>query len=221
MFIQQANLYYGGAECQSPVEQAVAAWYAGGYAAYDFTALTYALAKADLTGNLRHCTDGAAFPAHTPGVGCTFNGTDQYLISGITGATRDWTFIIKFLGSNDGSVRALFGYSTEAFGPPRIGALVSTTTLFILRIFGASASVTVSDSTRTTLACNRTNVYHNGTSIAAISPTQTDSTGSIYIGAANQADVPTQFYKGIASSFYAQNSSLPDENIATISAAMP
>ena len=199
----------------------VPAWAVGGYAAYDFIgAASYAEAKLDLTGNLRHATDGTAYPTWANGVGCTFNGSTQYLVAPII-LQSAWSILVKYdVGANTGA-RSLWGANGNVGGryyllyPALSGALSNI-------YHGNTTSPSIAINTSGTYGIADRRVFLDGsytTSLAAASASNTSTV--IYIGAFNNNPTAIQFLAGVITSFIVYDETRSDAQMLATSAAMP
>ena len=73
-------------------------------------AADYATSLLDLGGNRNHASEGSA-PSWNAITGWTFNGSSQYLNTGVTpvNSSQDYTFIVRFANRGAGNYKFIYG----------------------------------------------------------------------------------------------------------------
>lgn len=198
-------------------------WLAGGVAAANAVAVYQPKGAASLAASYSNLANPGTYDA-APGVaptlgadGWTFNGSSQYLTTGVTPATTAWSVLVRFSdGSGNGQ---LFGNrQTGTVNGYHIHPTYNNTTIYFRNAgnynqAGIVASGVVGIAGKT--------AYINGSSVGSISAVYSLVACPIYIGASNDVNVAVnQYLNGKVFSFAIYDTTLTAPQVALISAAM-
>lgn len=157
-------------------------------------------------------------PTWAYGTGWTFNGTTQYLTTGVVPTNNQtWSAIIRLSGITNSNGRA-YGYNNAI---PLYFELIPTTGTQIL--YRNSGTVAVSAPvTSGVLAVAGTQGYKNGVAEGGTIPNPGANafTGAVYIGCRNQNGSPLNFMAGSVQAFAIYSGTLTLADVVAITAAM-
>lgn len=208
----------------------VAPWYLKGgvasancIAAYKAKgAASYAASKINLANpGTYDAADGAAFPSWAAATGWTFNGTTQYLDTGVVPVNdQTWSMIVKYNSYTTGAVTVCGMYEDV----PGIRA-------FLIQVNDGGDLLTYYNGNNTsaaphlhaaTLAIGGTIAYRDGVPDgAAIGAIPGVFVGSIYIGAVNyDAGTAAGFLPGVITSLAIYDAVLTEAQVVAIGAEM-
>lgn len=177
-------------------------------------AVGYAASKVNLANpGTYDCVNGLAFPTWLASTGWTFDKTlTQYLDTGITGITKNYTIIVQFSNGFTPNNGRLFGADENVVLHvyPALGG-------HYYRLFGDSGAIT-GDVTNGNLCVTNGNAYLNGTSDATFTSGAGSTVNSLYIGASNSLSVSP--FSGNILAFAIYSTSLNGTQVAALAAAM-
>lgn len=193
----------------------IGAWQAKG-------AASLAASYTDLSGTGNDLTAGTA-PSFATGTGWTFNGSTQYLLTGISisGSSTNYSFIVQY-ASAPSAYQRLGGYLDAGtpdglwLTPNRFGER-----WYVNGGYGNLVSVAHGGAdTGGNMCVAGSGCYFDGSSDGTISTATTHDGGEIYLGTGNLAGTPDRYFGGviIAAAFY--NTTLSSGDVSTIATAM-
>lgn len=186
----------------------VGAWQAKG-------AASQAASYLDLSGNGNNLALGVA-PTWASGTGWTFNGTTQWLNSGITPANNSWTQIVLFSSLTNSGIVMGVESGSRAWFRPNIGAVQYG---FGATVLSAGAALTGG----VLAAYNAANTiygYRNGVIDGSVASTSGSLTNTVYLGCRNLAGSPQLFAAANIQAAAIYSGTLTAPEVATITAAM-
>jgi hypothetical protein len=194
-------------------------WLAGDVNAANAKAVYQPIGAADLAAsyvNLANPGTNNAAPGVAPtfnaATGWTFNGSTQYLDTGLAPA-HGWSMLVRFSGGTNTGFVAGAGTSTESFYFRPNNAAAG-------RAYGYGNLKTVAGAlTAGVMGMGGATAYLNGASEGAIGGTIAGTPPEVVIGARRSASVAT-FFAGSVQAFALYDTTLSAEQVADISAAM-
>lgn len=213
---------------RAPAAAAVPWWLAGG--ATGCVAAYQAKGSASLAASYVNLANPGTYDA-APGVaptwsaatGWTFNGTTQYLTTGIIPAAVTWSFLARYSDAvmTNGRTYGIAGsyhisgdahrfvlYAGSGDNPNRTAVgndgYFSMSTLETAGVLGFAGSTG----------------YFNGLTVGTITPNITRSIKGIYVGAMNTNGTAGGFFKGSFQALAVWNETLTAQQVAAVSAAM-
>ncbi len=185
-------------------------------------AASYAASKVNLANSGTYdATDGAAYPTWDVTNGWIFNGTSQYLSTGINvGTNQTWSAIIRFSNVSNGGGRWLFGVlsvdNSTMFGIQPIDDQASPNVAYLNGKFvRVSPSL---DNGVLGIAGNRG--YRNGTADGSNITTNTGTLRNDLIIGACRTSIITGFRSGYTQAFAIYNAALTSTNMSDLTTAM-
>jgi len=156
-------------------------------------------------------------PTWSASTGWTFNGSSQYLNTGITPTVQTWSGISKY--SNATAATAFVFGSMNNAGTLSFGIMPNRDTNVVR--YDNSSSVAVAPGLATgTLAIAGLNAYRNGVSDGTIPSVAGTMDRTIFLGARSEAGGPTWYLNGSIQSTAFFNTTLSSSQVASISGAM-
>ena len=151
--------------------------------------------------------------------GWTFNGTTQYLTTGITPTnTQIWSVIIRYSGVASSTVNALFGSWGTAGATPYFTIQPRKTTGVG---YGNGDLLTIATGLNgATLAFAGTTGYRNGIAESGSIPAAAGTFNPIFIGGVNQAGTAARFIAGSIQAFAIYSITLTSSEVSSITTAM-
>jgi hypothetical protein len=203
-------------------------WLAGGISASNAVAVYKPVGADDLADSYINLANPGTYDA-TPGVaptwdavnGWTFNGSTQYLNSGVVFASHVWTIIIKFSGVPTSSSGRLFGALTGSTNGIFLQPY-AVPTILQFRNAGTGFGTNQTSVGSGVLAISRNTLYRNG----VVSPPATDdteySTGlpAMFIGGASSNGNPQNFIAGKIQALAIYNTTLTAAQVAAVTTEM-
>lgn len=187
------NLYYGGAECQSPVQQASKWYLAGGVVApvkavyVPYGAASLAAGKLNVDAPGTDDLTGGVNPSFDPLTGFSFNGSSQYLICGSISMRSTYTILLRLSNLVAATGRRLFGTNS---GGCTYGAYTLSTKLYVT--VGASTLTCGVHAGLTSIGLSGLYVYKNGNDVYGPGSNYT-CTHVTYVGCFNNNDGPANY----------------------------
>ena len=150
--------------------------------------------------------------------GWTFNGSSQYLTTGITPSSTSWSALVRF--SSVGNTGVLFGSYNSTVGSVRLFNVTPAGGGTRYYALGLTFTGVSGDVTSGVMGFGGLTAYLNGNSEGAIGGAATGSFLPIVIGARNVDSVVTNYGAAIISAFAIYSDTLTASEMATVSAAM-
>ena len=212
---------------------AAAAWYlAGGVSAANCVAAYQAKGAASLAASYTNLANPGTYNA-APGVaptfdtatGWTFNGSSQYLTTGVVpdATAQAWSMFIRFSNASGATNNYIAGCSDTVPNPDLVFFLISrpaASTVFFAN--GANTASYSSSATSGVLGFAGVTGYLNGSSVATIAAGGAANTrpSSIFMGANSFNASALAFFNGKIQAVAIYNVTLNAATVAAISAAM-
>lgn len=177
-------------------------------------AVDLAASYINLTGNATYNAAPGVAPTWDATGGWTFNGSTQYLLTGVVPAAG-WTMIVRFSNAITGSLASA-----------RIANLNSQFLMLftvggeIRYGYGNQSDQTVSLVAAGVVALAGGNAYLDGASVATVSGTFGGAVPAIFIGATNSAGSPFIFLNGKIQAIAIYSTTLSAGNVATLTTLM-
>ncbi len=158
-------------------------------------------------------------PTWASGTGWTFNGTTQYLTTGVI-PTNDqtWSLLIRFTSQTGNGVAIAF--SRTGGGGIDFGFYVPASGVSFSYYSGNSYDETAGGRTSGVAGIAGATAYFNGSSIAAIPPNSGTATNGLYLGAANLDGTPGLYAGVIIQAVVVYSTTLSGGDLASLTTRM-
>lgn len=157
-------------------------------------------------------------PTFNTSTGWTFNGSSQYLTTGITVGGSGWSAIVRFSNWGTGGFRYILGAYSSTGQAFLIGQDFTGSQCVAWNF--AQTNYAAQFFTSGTLAIGGGTAYKNGSSLGAINAGTSAPTVQIYIGAANVANAGSNHAAVEVQAVAIYNTSLTSGQVGTITTAM-
>lgn len=161
-----------------------------------------------------------AAPTFDAATGWTFNGSSQFLLTGIAVNSYNWGFLIRFSDGLTTDTRSIFGSRTDAAGNKRFGLFPA---LSGVAYFGNGANLALAATTYTSgvIGLSKATGYQNGSAVdGTIGAGDGISTHENYIGCQNYNGTASYFWAGKIQALPIYNAELTAPQVLAISTAM-
>lgn len=207
---------------------AVAAWWlSGGVSAANAIAVYQAIGAASQAASYVNLANPGTFnaspgtaPTWASGTGWTFDGSSQYLTTGLTPSDTGWTALIRFVAGNKNGNSIIGYYGAGAWLVQQNIGTNMTVYNGLPYPDGYCANSQDVRGIDTVYGFAGKQPYKNGAAEATVIPAGTGSFGNIFVGAGSFSGTPDQYYLGDMKAVAIYDTTLDAATVAAISAAM-